>query len=435
LAVADVNGDGKPDALVTNYNGGTLGVLLGNGAGGFTLQPNPPQTGTNSNPFGVAVADVNGDGKPDALVINFTSNTLGVLIGNGAGGFTLQPNLPQIKGIASYKVTVADVNGDSKPDALVPNYSNNTLQVLLGDGAGGFTSRASLPSTGANSAPFDVAVADINGDGKPDALTANTSANTLGVLLGDGAGGFTLQPNSPQTGANSGPQSVVVVDVNGDGKLDALTANSRSSTLGVLLGDGKGGFVLQANLPSTGVSSGPFNVVVADVNGDGKLDALASNYNTNTLGVLLGNGAGGFTLQLNSPAVGIFDHPSAVAVADVNGDRKPDALMISNNTSVLGVLLNTTVLATAAVLPAAVVDIYPNPAHAAFSVQVPGVGQAGSVQATLLNGLGQVVSRQSAALPVAGTTLLLETAGLAAGVYTLRLTAGATVLARRVVVQ
>jgi hypothetical protein len=74
----------------------------------------------------------------------------------------------------------------------------------------------------------------VNGDGKLDALTANNGSSTLSVLLGNGAGGFTLQANSPATGG-SGPRSVAIADVNGDGKLDALTANFDSSTLGVLL--------------------------------------------------------------------------------------------------------------------------------------------------------------------------------------------------------
>lgn len=123
-------------------------------------------------------------------------------------------------------------------------------------------------STGGTS-PFGVVVADVNGDGKLDALIANKSTSTLGVLLGAGNGSFALQPNSPSVGSGTNPYGLAVADVNGDGKTDVLLANETTNTLGVLLGDGRGGFAPQANSPSTGAGSRPRSVAVADVNGDG----------------------------------------------------------------------------------------------------------------------------------------------------------------------
>jgi hypothetical protein len=311
----------------------------------FVLQANSPSAGAGSGPVSVAIADVNGDGRLDALTANSGNSTLGVLLGDGKGGFTLQANSPSTgTGSRPQSVAIADVNGDGRLDALTANNGNSTLGVLLGDGKGGFTLQANSPSAGTGSRPQSVAIADVNGDGQPDALTANSGNSTLGVLLGDGKGGFTLQANSPSTGG-SFPQSVAIADVNGDGRPDALTpnANGGNSTLGVLLGDGKGGFTLQANSPSTGFYSFPYSVAIADVNGDGRPDALTPNYTAGTLGVLLGDGKGGFTLQANSPSTG-GSSPYSVAIADVNGDGRPDALT-PNPSGTLGVLLNTTVYA------------------------------------------------------------------------------------------
>jgi hypothetical protein len=267
-------------------------------------------------------------------------------------------------------VAIADVNGDGRPDALTANSGSNTLGVLLGNGAGSFTLQANPPYTGGNT-PYGVAIADVNGDGRPDALTANYDSGTLGVLLGNGAGGFTLQANLPTTGAGSYPRDVAVADVNGDGRLDVLTANSGSNTLGVLLGNGAGGFTLQANLPTTGAGSNPFSVAIADVNGDGRLDALTPNFGSNTLGVLLGNGAGGFTLQANPPSTG-GNSPRSVAIADVNGDGRPDALTTNYDSSTLGVLLNTTVYTPT------LISISPNPASAGTSVTLTGTNLTGA---------------------------------------------------------
>ncbi|MVN79260.1 hypothetical protein GO988_23250 [Hymenobacter sp. HMF4947] len=250
LAVADVNGDGKLDVVVANFMASTLSVLLGNGNGSFTLQANSPSTGTTSAPYSLVLADVNGDGKLDALTSNYYTGTLGVLLGNGSGGFTLLPNSPAtVTGASgpSLFITVADVNGDSKPDVIASNLNVGTLGILLGDGHGGFVLQANSPPTGAvTSNPAKAVVADVNGDGKPDVVVANSIASTLGVLLGNGNGGFTLQANSPSTGAGSDPFSLALADVNGDSKLDALTTNDRTGTLGVLLGNGNGGFTLQA---------------------------------------------------------------------------------------------------------------------------------------------------------------------------------------------
>jgi hypothetical protein len=391
VAIADVNGDGKPDALTANFSSNTLGVLLGNGAGGFTLQATL-STGTGSGPYSVAIADVNGDGKLDALTANRNSSTLGVLLGNGAGGFTLRAT--PSTGANSYplSVAIADVNGDGKLDALTANEVSSTLSVLLGNGAGGFTLQANAPSTGTNSRPSGVAIADVNGDGKPDALTANYNSNTLGVLLGNGAGGFTLQATL-STGAGSGPSRVAIADVNGDGKPDALTANLDSSPLGLLLGNGAGGFTLQAT-PSTGITSFSSGLAVADVDGDGNLDAVTSSDFSNTLSVLLGNGAGGFTLQANTPSTGAGSSPSNVAIADVNGDGKPDALTANFSSNTLGVLLNTTVQAPT------LTTISPNQATVGTSVTLTGSNLTGATAVTFAGTSNNTVTT---GLTVSGT--------------------------------
>lgn len=425
LAVADLNGDGTRDALLANTGTSTLGVLLGNGYGSFTLQPNSPSTGPNSGPYNVVIADVNGDGKPDALTSNYNVGTLGVLLGNGSGGFTLLPNSPAtVTGATgpSTFVTVADVNGDGKVDVLASNLNTSTLGILLGDGQGGFTLQPNSPPTGAmNSNPFKAVVADVNGDSKPDVVVVNYIASTLGVLLGDGRGVFTLQAALPSTGANTNPVNVAVADVNGDGKLDALTVNSRTSTLGILLGDGRGGFTLQANSPAVGVDSLPYGLEVVDLNGDGKVDALVSNAQTNTLSVLLGNGTGGFMLSTTSPSTGLNSGPRGLVVADVNNDGKLDALVANSRTGTLGVLLSGTALASRAAVLGSSSTLAPNPAASSTVFTVTGLPAAGrQVEATLFSPVGQVVRRLRISTAQGIGQGSLSTAGLSAGLYILQ---------------
>src|SRR3989454_5089613 len=241
VAVADVNGDGKLDLLVANFctatpcgGDGTVGVLLGNGDG--TFQPAVTYDSGGQNTVSIAVADVNSDGKPDAVVTdNCVTSTcdagaVGVLLGNGDGTFQAAVNYTS-GGLSPSSVVVGDVNGDGKPDLLVGNiymgngnYSRGSVGLLLGNGDGTFLGPVSFDSGGEYA--YGVAVGDINGDGKLDLFVANFCADStcasggVAVFLGKGDGSFQPVVTYGSGGLNS--YSVAVGDVNADGKPDLL---------------------------------------------------------------------------------------------------------------------------------------------------------------------------------------------------------------------
>jgi len=322
LAVADFNGDGKPDMVVANFGSAEVSVMLGNGNGTFQSR----QTfATGTSPYSVAVADVNGDGKLDLVVANNGSANVSVLLGNGNGTFQAQQTFAT--GNGPHSVAIADLNGDGRLDLVVANKTSNNVSVLLGNGNGTFQAQQTFAAGTGTAA---VAIADVNADGKPDLLVVNQTANTAGVLLGNGNG--TFQPQLPYPLGAAGPVSIAVSDVNADGKPDLIIANHTAGTLGVLLGNGNGTFQEQQSFP---VGTGPFFVAVSDVNGDGKPDAIVANYQSGNVSVLLGNGDGTFQPQTTFAA---STKPTAVAVADVNGDGRADLLVANygaNNVSVL----------------------------------------------------------------------------------------------------
>ncbi len=255
------------------------------------------------------------------------------LAGNSGGAIALSGNFvlsssPTV-GNSPCSVTSADVNGDGKPDLICANQSANTLSVLINNGSGSFV-LASSPSVG--SFPSSVTSADVNGDGKSDLIIANAAGNTLTVLTNNGSGGFTL---SSSPGVGSAPKSVTSADVNGDGKPDLISANQGPNTLSVLTNNGTGGFTLSS---SPGVGSAPISVTAADVNGDGKPDLISANESLiGTLTVLTNNGSGGFVLA-SSPSVG--SQPSSVTSADVNGDGRLDLISANQSDNTLSVLTN-----------------------------------------------------------------------------------------------
>ena len=436
VAVGDVNGDGRPDIVTANNSHigtGTAGVLLGLAGGGFAAMTNYP-TGSNGIPKSVAVADVNGDGRLDLVAANGNS-TVGVLLGRASGGFAAATTYPTVS--TTFSVAVADVNGDGRPDIVAVNSGTNTIGVLLGQASGGFAAVTTYLVGGGS--PVGVAVADVNGDGRADLVTANSN-NRAGVLLGQAGGGFAAAVTYPTGGVDS-PSGVAVADMNGDGRPDIVTAiysNSGNGTVGVLLGLAGGGFAAVTTY-STGTGSRPNGVAVADVNGDGRPDIVTANYGisgNDMAGVLLGQAGGGFATVTTYPT-GITSNPLGVAVADVNGDGRPDIVTANSDQNAVGVLLNTgtyTPLAAASGAPAADdVALFPNPARGGFAVRLPVGWGAAPARAELLNALGQVVAAHTVVLP-AGAALNFATDGLAAGVYVLRVQAAGHALTKRVLV-
>ena len=350
VAVGDVNGDGKLDVVVGNKcansgcqsNRGSVAVLLGKGDGSFQTAV-AYDSGSPSDVGAVAIADLNGDHRPDLVVINESSNRVTVLLGNGDG--TFQPGTTyESGGMLPTSVAVADVNGDSRPDILVTNACSDAncdggVGALLGNGDGTFQPAATYPSGGITATA--IAAADVNHDGKLDLLVANDCAGScpqikgaVAVLLGNGNG--TFQPAISYDSGGAHANGVSATDINGDGNVDLEVSNLAQNTVGVLLGNGNGTFQPAVTYSSDPGSAGSVvvSVAVSDVNGDGKPDLLLVNQslggdgnNGGAVALLLGNGDGTFQAAVNYPSGGYI--ALRLVVGDLNGDSRPD-LLIAN---------------------------------------------------------------------------------------------------------
>ena len=288
VAVGDVNGDRHIDIAVGSHDSFRVVVLLGNGRGAFSASPSSAMArdGVKPHTHGVEIADFNNDGRADLATVNSDDlNDVFVSFGDGKGTFTRAPGSPHPVGAAPYPMAVADVNGDGNSDIVVSSTGLSApsvgLTALFGDGRGAFR-RVTVPTR--KDRTWFVAIADVNGDRRPDILATHTEDRWLTVLLGDGRGGFSEASGSPfELGAKS--FGVRPADVDRDGHLDVLVA--AETGMRVLRGDGRGGFAPAPGSPfATG--RGTWKVAVADFNGDGKVDAATTNLESNSVSVFLG---------------------------------------------------------------------------------------------------------------------------------------------------
>jgi hypothetical protein len=324
LIVADLNGDGHPDIVVANYTSNTISVLIGNGNGTFRSHVT---YATGMNPGGLVVGDFIGNGKLDVVVTNYGSNTVSVLLGNGDG--TFQPQVTYPTGTGPGGVVAWDFSRDGALDLAVANYGSNTLSVLIGNGDGTFKPQVTY-ATG--SAPTSLAVGDLKSNKGADLVVVDQGSNEVSVLLGNGDGTFKTHVTYP---TGTAPYAIAIGNFDADGARDVAVTNLGSSTVSVLLGNGDGTFKTQTTY-ATGLQ--PYFVAVADLNNDLIADLVVANNNANTLSVLRGNGNGTFQSQVTY-ATGA--NPRAVTVADFNGDGNSDLAVANYGGNTVSVLTNS----------------------------------------------------------------------------------------------
>jgi VCBS repeat protein/FG-GAP repeat protein len=343
LALADFNRDGKVDIAVGNNGSANLTMLLGDGRGGFSEASGSPFPAGNS-PNDIAAGDVNGDHNLDLAIANHDTRYVTVLLGNGRGLFSPAPNSPITVTSKPHPhgIDLGDFNGDHNLDFVVDDWGNNRITVVFGDGKGSFASPGSSFSVG--QMPYQrVRVADVNNDGRDDVVTTNTEGGDASVLLGDGKGGFAPASGSPVQ-ANLRPFGVAIGDVNADGKRDLAIVNfsgqgtdKSKDAITILLGNGDGTFKPASGSPFKSGGS-PVSVAIGDVNGDGVMDVAVANMTGNSVSVLLG-GKDGMRPAPRSP-LPVGNDPEFIALGDLNGDGKADIVVAETEGNVIRVIIS-----------------------------------------------------------------------------------------------
>jgi hypothetical protein len=379
VAVADFDGDGKPDLAVGNQLGNDVSVIFGNGDGTFQTVPTYGPGGSS-----LAEGHFRGNDIVDLVTTNTFNDTVSVLLGNGDG--TFGPAVDYPAGFHPHFVAVADVNGDGIPDLIVLDTSQaplfqGTISVLLGNGDGTFQApRTSIVQLDLGSDfLMSLAIGDLSGGGSVDLavteqIIGGRDGNTSGVVVlqSNGDGTFRtvsrtivavglIQPNKVVIGdfdrdghndiaftslagvfvlfgpgfsqgdlIGPGNGSLAAADLRRNGNLDLIATSSGDRTVRIYLGNGDGTFAQATPLQ-------PFHfaaaVAVGDINGDGIFDLVVAYPGDLSVSVLLGHGDGTFQQPDEVPRYLVGGSPSALVVDDFDGDGRLD--IATNNVSVL----------------------------------------------------------------------------------------------------
>ncbi|MCI0452604.1 MAG: FG-GAP-like repeat-containing protein [Candidatus Latescibacteria bacterium] len=282
----DLDNDGWSDLFVPCEQSDDVRIYMNNGAGlypgGFTVTK-PANMNTPSPNEG---ADFDNDGEIDVVVTNVNSDRVIVMFGDGTGAFPTSVGLPagatQVRGVG-----VLDLNGDGWDDIVTASRVLDKTSIFLNNGDGTFAPRVDIEA--GVPAETSIAVADANNDGILDVFLGNYNIpRQVTVLLGNGDGGLIPQAPVPTSGQ---PWMLAAGDLDGDHHVDVFSANSSGNGIAVHYGDGAGGISAVSSL-ATG--SFPLAIDCGDIDGDGDLDLVSSDYASGSWTIWENDGAGGF---------------------------------------------------------------------------------------------------------------------------------------------
>ena len=252
VALGDVNRDGNVDIVAANCGLGTAGlaVLLGSGNGSF----GPATTyGTTIGAVkGLALGDINQDGYPDAVISSGTAGQVAILLGSPAGTFGSGVTYGTPSGSSNSAIAVGYLNVDGLLNIVTPDKGLPLISTLgtLGGAAYSVGTETNYSAGSGIVTLQSAAYGDFNKDGFQDIAAVDSNTSHAFIWLGNSSGALTLIGTTPGTGAGTGPVYVAVGDVNHDGSLDLVTANSTGNSISVLLGNGNGTF-------QTAITDGP----------------------------------------------------------------------------------------------------------------------------------------------------------------------------------
>lgn len=343
---ADLDGDGKPDLIVADGDSNTVDIYRNTSTPGSIsfVEVASYIMGTNDYPIGVAAGDIDGDGKPEIVVSNYYSQNISIFLNTSTpGNISMATAINYPSGNYAVGASIADMNGDGKQDVILACQGNNFLSVYTNSSTIGHISFSNETSFNApaGGSPFKVVVADLDGDGKPDMAAANSNLGTVSVYLNTSPAGGAVS-FAPHKDFNTGnfPEGMAIGDLDGDGLPDLAVANNTDNTLSLLRNTSTPGnlsFAAQITVPS---GNSVYDLVISDLDGDGKPDLAVDDQYGSTVSIhknISTPGAISVSPNVDYPTGSI---PFSITAADFDGDGKPDLATANDADATITILRN-----------------------------------------------------------------------------------------------
>ena len=338
VTMGDLDGDGKADMAATNQADNTVSVFLNTGSSGSPAFAAGITLTTGAAPQGVAIGDIDGDGKPDMAITSYNGNLVSVFRNTStSGNISFAAKVDIALGSCPFFVVIRDIDGDGKADLVTANKDANTVSIVLNQGSVGnvaFATRVDL-ATGAQ--PYSVSVGDLDGDGKPDVAASVYGANNMVVFRNKSTVGQ-VSFDARQDFAVTTPYSISLGDLDGDSKPDVVTANLMQNNVSVFRNTSTLGTISFAAKIDFATGQRVYNVALGDLDGDGKIDLATPNYSDNTVSVLHNTGSSGNISFATKVSMTSGTGPNYVSIADMEGDGKPDLLVSNYNAGSVSII-------------------------------------------------------------------------------------------------
>ena len=328
--IADVDADGAMDLIVCDGIGGLVTVYFGDGVGGFGGAVSRTTPGA---PVEARAADLDQDGAPDVVVVSVTRNESYVTVFLGDGSRGLAPGVSTLCAAGALALDLADLNADGAPDVVLANTERSGASVLMNQQDGTLGPEQNVTTTPADlGVPYvRVVAADLDGDARIDLAYNSYFGGGVHIAYGSAGGGYET-PVFVSSGPN--PSWLDAVDVNDDGRPDLLTTSQGDDAASVLLNLGARAFAPAQHYP---VAFNPRAVAAGDIDNDGVPDLLCSGSEPGALAIFRGAGDGMFASPITENLGGF---QADLEIADLDGDALNDVVLIDIVSETVDVYLN-----------------------------------------------------------------------------------------------
>ncbi len=331
IGIGDLDGDGKPDLAFANLNSSTVSVLRNTATSGSISSSSfaaKQDFTTGSGSMSVAIADFDGDGKPDLAVANQSTNDVSVLRNTSSiGTISFAAKQDFAAGNSPSGVAVGDFDGDGKPDLAVANYNSNSISVFRNTSSNGTISFATKQDFTTGSQPRSVTIGDLNGDGKPEMVSTNTAVTDISLFTNTSTSGSINFTAKQDLSVGIHPYSAGIGDLDGDGKPDLAVVNYTSNDVSILRNTTTGGSISFATRHNFSIGGSTESVAIGDLDGDGKPDLAFAHTLANSIGVLRNTSSVGSIGNGSFATIEYFatgQYPRSVAIVDLDGDGRPE---------------------------------------------------------------------------------------------------------------